>query len=73
MMIYYFEPLQDIDIKICLDTAEPEGLERKMMDFVMSRNPELHFERFRDLRFILNDKIAYEQVFNKAFEKASNQ
>jgi O-acetyl-ADP-ribose deacetylase (regulator of RNase III) len=72
MMIYYFEPLQDIDIKICLDTAEPEGLERKMMDFVMSRNPELHFERFRDLRFILNDKIAYEQVFNKAFEKAIN-
>ena len=70
MMIHYFEPLQDIDIKICLDSAEPEGLEKKMIDYVVSKNPTLQLERFKDLRFILNDRNAYEQVFQKAYEKS---
>jgi O-acetyl-ADP-ribose deacetylase (regulator of RNase III) len=71
MMIHYFEPLQDIDIKICLDTAEPEGVERKMIDYVISKNPKLHLDRFIDLKLVLKNKGDYEKCFNKAFEKAT--
>jgi O-acetyl-ADP-ribose deacetylase (regulator of RNase III) len=68
MMIHYFEPLRDIDIIICLDHAEAEGLEKKMIDYVISKNPTLTLRRFSDLSFILRDKTAYEQVFQKAYK-----
>jgi len=72
IMDNHLSGLNDIDIKVCLDTDEAEGLEKKMIDYVVSKNPNLILKRFRDLKIALGDnKEAYEKCFIKAFEKAT--
>lgn len=68
MMIYYFEPLKDIEITICLDTKHPEGIESSMIEYACAKNPEWNrIRRFSDLNYILRDKTAYEELFREAY------
>lgn len=72
IMDFYLMPIaEDIDIFICEDTNEPEGIELLMLNYFKSKNEKFsELRRFRDLKRILTG-WQYIEVFKKCYSSVN--